>query len=70
MLPSKTITLTISNPNGIEIKVSIPIHTIKKIIERLEGSRLYIQKDADETQVQLDVLEAADVVKNLIIQAK
>ena len=70
MLPSKTITLTTSNLDGIETKVSLDISTIKKIIERLEGSRLYIQRDSDETQAQLDVTETAEEVKNLIIQAK
>jgi hypothetical protein len=70
MQPTQSITLTTTSPDNIEIKVSIDIKTIKKIIERMEGSRLYIQKESDETQAKLDVLENSDVVKNLIIQAK
>ena len=70
MEPSKTITLTkLSKEGGME-SINIPIHTIKKIIERLEGSRLYILKDTDKSQTQLDVLETADEVKSLIVQAK
>ena len=70
MEPNKSITLSTLSKEGATEPISIPIHTIKKIIERLEGSRLSIQRDSDETQAQLDVLETADLVKSLIIQAK
>ena len=67
---NKTITLTTLSKEGGMESINIPISTIKKIIERLQGSRLYIQKESDETQAQLDVTETAEEVKNLIIQAK
>jgi hypothetical protein len=70
MTSDKHITLTTTSPSGTTSTVSIDIKTIKKIIERMEGSRLYILPDPTKPQVQLDVLESADQVKNLIIQAK
>jgi hypothetical protein len=67
---NKTITLTTTSPSGTTSKVSIDISTIKKIIERLEGSRLYIQKDADETLSSLDVIETKEEVQSILISLK
>jgi hypothetical protein len=67
---NKTITLTTLSKEGGMESINIPIHTIKKIIERLEGSRLFILPDPTKPQVQIDVIESADEVKSLIVQAK
>jgi hypothetical protein len=66
----KHITLTTLSEDGTQTKVEININTIKKIMEKLDGSRLFLKQTPDESLSQLDVTETAEEVKSLIVQAK